>query len=80
MRSYIYRLVGRFIGPFQGGAPSMANDNQRPDTFFVRLPEEPSNYAVSRLENMEFPDGHQVHALDRGVFERAIREAMKSVE
>ncbi len=64
----------------------MAQTAERRDTFFVR-PEneiETSNASdsnkASRITVLTLPSGNRVHALERKVFNHAVREAMKPLK
>jgi hypothetical protein len=56
----------------------MQNKIRSKDTFFVdsssiKRPED----SPSTLSTTVFPDGHRVHSIDRTLYDRAIKNAMK---
>lgn len=57
----------------------MAGAAEKRDAFFVRPSEEAKGNSekIARVETMTLPDGRRVHALERKIFDRAVREAMK---
>lgn len=55
---------------------------ERKETFIVRQKDDggPKRHPEHQTETLAMPGGHRVHALDRKVFDRAVKTAMKSVK
>jgi hypothetical protein len=75
------RPIGRVVDVGNGRVVMPEAKKERRDTFFVRprTDEEPAKTEKGRKpasESLKFPDGRKVHALERGLFDEALRAAI----